>query len=92
MKKAFTKLTAPQASVVILIEHGWQLGTGDGRAWLQKALCHGGPSHDVNWHTFHALLARGIIVRARRHAGDDYWLTRYRLAHPHGRLIKERAS
>lgn len=72
------------------MHEGFQLGRSQDGAWLQRELMCGGDSYNVHKSAFNSLYKAGAIVHERRHAGDPFWLSRYKL--PTDRLTVDAPS
>jgi len=71
--------TSDKDQIASLLKSGWELGSSDGRYWLQEKLCCGGKSINVHAGTMKSMLKKGIVPRAPKKPDDSFWLTRYTL-------------
>lgn len=75
-----------RAGVLAKLADGWELGVSTGfnfHAWMQQRLCCGGDRANVRMSTLHAMIDRGLVVRAPMRDDDAFWLVRYVLPNTH---------
>jgi hypothetical protein len=84
------RLKAPE--IIAMLNDGWELGSSDGRIWLQKKLCCGGKCHNIHESTFRSLYRSGKIVSLPERRYDAFWLSRYGLPNASSQTLDPKQS